>query len=977
MSVLPLSFCQKNDLMDRFVVVINEHRKLGLLMLPYVVKKNAESNFYETEDLITEEKFANYKTELDENQKKLCKLIFEYEDQKLTKLFSKKKKTTKLFIDSLPDDLFQKQIRPFIERKISACCRIIQQHNIPLYYKEGTANLYPSDKIEPSLTVSRAKFSFVKDAEGLKYSLSVINEEKQVSMLDKPGFILVNDPCAAVIDNVLYCFDDIDGKKLKPFFLKEFILIPEKFEDKYFETFIYNAIKNYDVDVSGFGYEEVKAEPVPRIVLTTDLKQTPVFYPTFKYGDREVHRETKAGYFVEINKTDAGYNYIKLFRDLEFEAKIKHIYQENGLSPLDSSFYQLKDACTEIDYMSWLSKNKDLLLEHSIEFEIADGKQLCLETPVMDVSVTEEKDWFNVNASLEVNGHKIPFSVVRNYILNKERCFELPDGTLVIIPEEWFAEYKDLALWSKVKGDSVKLKQVHFKALEKSESIDKSALKRMSGFMGLADYEAEKPKGIKAELRSYQHDGFKWLSFMYNNDFGACLADDMGLGKTLQTLSLLQLIKEQNLPDCDTPASGQLSLFDDPQPVAVKSQAWKPSIVVVPASLVFNWMREAEKFAPNLRVLKYVGQDRQQSLSSIKKYDIVLTTYGVLRNDIDQLEKKEFIYAVLDESQIIKNPDSKSFKAVNRLNSSHRLVITGTPIENSLMDLWSQMHFLNADMFGSQQAFKKMYSNQDDLDSLKRIVSPFILRREKQNVLSDLPDLSEQMMYCDMVSEQESLYEEEVSKLRNLYIDAKENGNVKSVSFKILQGLTKLRQLANHPKLFDKESSVDSGKFDQIRRSIESVLAHNHKVLLFSSFVKHLELFQTYCEENSIGYSKLIGDMSSVQRQKEVDKFQNDESKQVFLISLKAGGVGLNLTAADYVFILDPWWNPAAENQAIARAHRMGQQNKVFVYRYISKNTIEEKIKSLQEKKQAIADELISSENKVEFSEELLEELLM
>lgn len=962
--------------MNRFAVIIAEHRVLGYLMMPYIIKRRKDVDFAETEDLITAEKFGKYEGELTEAQSLICKLLFEFEDAQLAKLFcQKKKKAPKAFIDTLEEDLFVKQVRPFIEKRLYRCTELIKDNNINVFYKEGTANLYPSDEIEPMTAAPRTKFFFVKDEDGLRYSLSVLYNDNVVELLDKPGFILANDPCVAIVENKMYCFDDIDGKKLKPFFLRESISIPEKFEERYFETFIYNSIKKYDVEADGFLIEDIRSKPKLLLQLTENLRQETVLSPVFKYFKKNVGLQVGVDYFVHLEVNDGVYSYTKVFRDVEYESSMIALLQEKGLSIVDDSFLAIDEKQDKASYMAWAVENHSFIEDNNISFDIGEEKQLRMSLPDLKISLSEEKDWFNVNAHLHIDGFKIPFSDIRPNILKQKRTFELPDGTIAIIPEEWFAEFKDLALWAQVKDNEVRLKRVHFQALEETDSVDNSALQRLAGFKQFENYDAELPEGLNATLRSYQFEGFKWLSFMYDNNFGGCLADDMGLGKTLQTIALLQKVKQENVTDVPpAPETGQLSLFDSP---VAQTCSFLPSLVVVPSSLVFNWGNEVAKFAPGMKLLKYVGADRSALLKRLNRYDIVLTTYGVLRNDIEVLQKHEFLYAVLDESQIIKNPQSKVFNAVNKIDSQYRLVITGTPIENSLTDLWSQMHFLNPDMFGSLREFKDRYTNVDEVDSLRRIISPFIMRREKETVLKDLPDLTEQVVYCKMHPEQESLYEEEMSKLRNLYLDAQESGEVKNIAFKILQGLTKLRQLANHPLLFDGDEKHSSGKFEEVCRNVESVMAHKHKVLIFSSFVKHLNLFKEYCVEQNIGYCELTGDMTQKQREKQVESFQNDEAKSIFLISLKAGGVGLNLTSADYVFILDPWWNPAAEKQAVARAHRMGQENKVFVYRYIAQDTIEEKIKALQDKKQSLADELINSENKMEISSELIDELIM
>ncbi|MBC7486140.1 MAG: DEAD/DEAH box helicase, partial [Cytophagaceae bacterium] len=349
------------------------------------------------------------------------------------------------------------------------------------------------------------------------------------------------------------------------------------------------------------------------------------------------------------------------------------------------------------------------------------------------------------------------------------------------------------------------------------------------------------------------------------------------------------------------------------------------------------------------------------------EYDLVLTSYGTVRMDIEILKQVFFHYVILDESQVIKNPDSIIAKSVTELRSKHRLILTGTPIENSTLDLWSQMSFVNPGLLGTQRFFKNEFLNpiekkHDELKTKKlyALIKPFVLRRQKSQVVKDLPDKIENIQYCSMTEEQEKEYEKVKSNYRNLILDSIEQKGVGASQILLLQGLTRLRQIANHPILAESEYQDGSGKMEDVVHMLERALAENHKILIFSQFVKHLHLYADYLKEKKIDFAYLDG--STKERQKEVDKFQESEEKRIFLISLKAGGLGLNLTAADYVFLLDPWWNPAIEAQAIDRAYRIGQKKNVFTYKFITKNTVEEKILVLQQNKLRLAQELITTE---------------
>jgi SNF2 family DNA or RNA helicase len=415
----------------------------------------------------------------------------------------------------------------------------------------------------------------------------------------------------------------------------------------------------------------------------------------------------------------------------------------------------------------------------------------------------------------------------------------------------------------------------------------------------------------------------------------------MGLGKTVQTLALLAYEKEEN------PGFA--------------------SLLVMPTSLIYNWELEARKFAPDLNILVYSGTQRNKDPWKFRGYDVVLTSYGIVRMDIDQLSEFYFNYIILDESQAIKNPNSNIATAVNKLKSKRRLILTGTPVENGTMDLWSQMNFVNPGLLGNQLIFKKQFlhpiEKQHDKEKASRLhamIKPFILRRLKSQVAKDLPEKITNIKYSDMTAEQEKVYEEVKSYYREKIIGELAGTGRGSQQFTLLRGLTQLRQIANHPKLVREDYTGESGKLEDITYMLRETISENHKVLVFSQFVRHLSIVREFLDRENIPYAYLDG--ATRDRQAQVEKFQTDDTCKVFLISLKAGGVGLNLTKAEYVFLLDPWWNPAVEAQAIDRAHRIGQENKVIIYKFISRGSVEEKIMALQDRKLALAGELINNE---------------
>ena len=442
-------------------------------------------------------------------------------------------------------------------------------------------------------------------------------------------------------------------------------------------------------------------------------------------------------------------------------------------------------------------------------------------------------------------------------------------------------------------------------------------------------------------MRPYQLAGYEWFYFLNEYRFGGCLADDMGLGKTVQTLAFLLNEKQTG--------GGQ------------------PSLIVVPTSLLFNWQREAQKFAPGLNILLYHGAGRSRYNGIMHMADAVLTSYGTVLKDIELLKNKKFHYVILDEAQAIKNPASQVSHALKQLSSRNRLALSGTPVENNLAELWSLFSFLNPGMLGSYRNFAGTFVrpiekelNEQAAHTLRKLIFPFILRRTKEQVAKDLPPKSEITIYTEMLSGQKTVYEITRETYKGRIIDSLNNDSLDRSRFQILEGLLRLRQICCHPKLVDPAYTGDSGKFRVILESIQDVVKEGHRVLVFSQFVKALGILRLMVAEAGIQSEILTG--ATRDRQAVVDRFQEGNGAPVFFISLKAGGTGLNLTAADYVIHVDPWWNPSAENQASDRAYRIGQNRAVFIYKMITKDSIEERILQLQEKKRNLMQSIIQTE---------------
>jgi len=597
---------------------------------------------------------------------------------------------------------------------------------------------------------------------------------------------------------------------------------------------------------------------------------------------------------------------------------------------------------------------KALLLENwHVE---ADGK-LYRRAGNFQVDVTSGIDWFDLSARVDFDGQVVTLPKLLAAMRRGENVVSLGDGTYGLLPEDWLAKYAALASVAKPEEDLLRFTRSQVGLLDAllathpQSTFDETfgrTRDELRAFDGIAP--SEPPTGFVGELRPYQKDTLGWFEFLRRFNFGGCLADDMGLGKTVQVLALLESRRTRD-------RSGDRT----------GSDRAGPSLVVVPRSLVFNWIQEAARFTPQLRVFDHSGVDRPKGSDHLADYDLIVTTYGTLRRDIIHLKDTRFDYVVLDEAQTIKNPNSESAKSARLLNAAHRLVLSGTPVQNHLGDLWSLFEFLNPGMLGAVSAFSSatISSNGADADGralLARGLRPFILRRTKEQVATDLPARMEQTIYCELEPPQRKLYDELREHYRHSLLGLIEREGINKAKIQILEALLRLRQAACHPGLVDKSRGDDaSAKLDMLLPRLAEVTDDGHKALVFSQFTQFLALVRRRLDRDKIPYEYLDG--RTRDRQERVNRFQTDPDCKLFLISLKAGGLGLNLTAADYVFLLDPWWNPAVEAQAIDRSHRIGQTRQVFACRLIARGTVEEKVLALQQSKRALADAIINADN--------------
>lgn len=548
-------------------------------------------------------------------------------------------------------------------------------------------------------------------------------------------------------------------------------------------------------------------------------------------------------------------------------------------------------------------------------------------------------DFLEAEGDIEIEGERFSIlSALSEY--RKTGYIAMNDGQRALIDPNYMARLERL-LKKQKKGLRVSAFDIPYLEEEIEARLDEAEFPKVRAvFEGFNQIPKRRPqlKHFKGELRPYQKSGLQWLDYLYEHRLGGCLADDMGLGKTIQTIALLSRICQRSK---------------------------QPTLLIMPRSLIFNWSRELERFAPNLSFSVHHGSGRNWAEAT--KSQIILSTYGTIRSDIESVQPTPFHCVILDESQSIKNPQSQTTRAILTLDASFRLALSGTPVENNLTELYSLFRFLNPAMFYSYSEFERDFASpieksgdNEAAQQLRRKIRPFILRRLKQEVLTELPEKIEQTLYVDMEPQQLEHYETRRRFYQKVIREEMETSGLARSRFTILEAMLELRQIATIPEA-KTDGTIPSSKISRLIEALEEATANGHKCLVFTNFLTGVELIGNALEERQIGHLSMTG--ASNDRQKLVEQFQNDPAVSVFVMTLKTGGVGLNLTAADHVFILDPWWNQAAESQAVDRAHRMGQRNAVFTYRLIARLSIEEKIARLQERKRALVDQIVTTDS--------------
>lgn len=619
-------------------------------------------------------------------------------------------------------------------------------------------------------------------------------------------------------------------------------------------------------------------------------------------------------------------------------------------------FYLASDAVLA---GSWFFRFMDEMREQGVTVLGLEGlKKLRVNAarPKTEIKVSSGIDWFDTEIAVAFGEQHVSIADIKKALQQQQHFVALQDGSIGLLPEEWLQKYSLLVKMGESHGNTLRLRKFHFSVLDAllaevdEEAIQNELEEKKEQLNAIIDRDFSDipaPAELKADLRPYQHAGFQWMQFLRAAGWGGILADDMGLGKTVQTLAGLQLYANEN-PDAQF-------------------------LVVCPTTLMYNWEAEIRKFAPELTHYIHHGPKRTHKISALDPYQIVITSYGTLRSDIKWLREINFDYVILDESQAIKNPQSQVAKASLLLQARNKLALSGTPVQNNTFDLYAQMNFLNPGLLGSREFFSNEFATpidkfreEDVTAQLRQLIYPFMLRRTKEQVARDLPEKTETILYCEMGAEQRKIYNAYRNSYKDQILGMIDEKGIERSTLHILQGLTRLRQICDSPAILNEEEKLPnhSVKSEELIREINENVGH-HKALVFSQFLGMLAIIRQQLEEADIPYVYFDGSTSATDRAAAIREFQENEDCRVFLISLKAGGVGLNLTAADYVYIVDPWWNPAVEQQAIDRTHRIGQTKNIFAYRLICKDTIEEKMLILQERKKALAADLVADDSAV------------
>ena len=922
----------------QIIIVLTEHPVLGILLIPYIAERLSDNTLQLVEQAFHAS--AEAMNRMSEAERQAIDIASHYTEKYLMGVYSREK-TVSRFLHKLSEDpeRIKNNVRPFIEKKLQEMLALIREKKLALYQKQGGSKLlYAHHAYHVHPHDAEIRFIFQIDENIFRYQLQCYYKGEPFSLSEqKPVNVLTSMPTTLSLGMELYFFPNIESSRLLPFTKKEVISVTTSETEKYIDNILIPIARYHDIKTEGLNLIEKRRNCEAMLIIENTIYDKQLLQLSFRYGDQTFTPEdNNTGMKRIIYRNESGEIYC-FRRNANAEKRAIQFLTNAGLQRISDVHFQLSPDIPERTLSEWISSHREILQQSFILSGNMSNTPYCLDEIHTEQSCDDNPDWFELHITVVIGDLRIPFTRFRKHILEEKREFLLPDGRMILLPEEWFSKYTNMLEMGVQTEKGFRLKHTFIGVVE--TILNTPASKTPTFKKEIRSIHP--PKGLKAQLRPYQQKGFSWMVHLHKQGFGGCLADDMGLGKTLQTLTLLQYIYKPSTPR---------------QPA---------TLIVVPTSLLHNWRREAKRFTA-LSMAEYnntMAIDKEQPEKFFGHFHLIFTTYGMMRNNIDILSSYRFEYVVLDESQNIKNSESLTFRSAIQLQSKHRLALTGTPIENSLKDLWAQFHFIQPDLLGTESAFQKQFimpirqGNERVRVQLQQLTAPFILRRSKKEVAPELPELTEETIYCDMTEEQNTCYEQEKNSLRNILLQHPQSTD-RLHSFSVLNGILRLRQLSCHPQLILPDYTGTSGKTAQIIETFDTLQSEGHKVLIFSSFVKHLEVLAEAFRERGWKYALLTGATNN--RPSEIAHFTEQKDVQAFLISLKAGGVGLNLTQADYVFIIDPWWNPAAESQAIARAHRIGQDKQVIAYRFITQNSIEEKILHLQDEKRKLAETFVA-----------------
>lgn len=900
------------------------------------------------------------------------------------------------------DKITQRYVISQVDQHITGAIAIASRLGVHIFFAPKPGEwLKQQDELHFDAEPLKLHAAFTKTDDGIDYQLTL---GQDIIPSAHRTQVLCNNPSLFVIDHSLRQLDEgLGGKLLTPFLKKEIYHIPASIQAKYFRQFILKIVKKIDISSDGFDVDNLHPQGKAVLTLQATINGLYTLETQFVYDTATFSISDRREKSVTLHDNGKGVTFVCIWRNREWETSVIRLLDDQLHRPQTASLQEM---------MLWLTKNEEALSRHEVEIM----QRTTHHYVIGDVKKIHDDrwtgDWFQMHVTLVFpDGTRMALTDFRDAIINGDREVRLPSGNWFVIPDEWYAQYSAVMLFGLMKNRGTLTLHRSQQSVLPTEDLLPPTLKAPAA--SDKEEKALPPHGLKATLRPYQLEGYQWMLSHQHGGTGCLLGDDMGLGKTVQTIAVILHYFEstasastattkddhakENLAnsslstqavDLDyqtdyniirskpTSAPVQMSLFSEEEmsghaakamPSASSSQpdlrqqsGHRPVLVAAPSSVVFNWHDELRRFAPSLRVVEYTGNARERAVkqSQLANADVVLTSYPMLRNDIGMLSRLSFDIAVYDEAHAFRNNTSLLYQAVLKIHADFPIALTGTPMVNALDELWTLMSVLNPALLGDYETFQNNFIHpinvnlQDEHTAiLRKLVAPYFLRRLRGDVLDSLPERQDEQVWCDMTEVQAACYEEEQSKMRNLLMDAEQANN----RIVVLAAITRLRRLACSPKLEHKEG--DSGKVQEVFDRLEELRGTDHKVLLFSEFTSFLDVIAEEMEQRGWTYDLLTG--QSRDRESIVKHFQQTPSCQFFLVSLKAGGEGLNLTEADYVFLLDPWWNHAAEEQAIARAHRSGQRRSVMVYRFITRDSLEEQIQKVQDKKDDLVNAII------------------